>query len=256
MGSESNAESDPNTTPRLPLFSMTPHDLHHEPSGMLTPPLQTSASVPFRWEEQPGKPRPCTDIIIAPTRPENRSLDLPPRLAIVDSNIMTKIPSPTTVLDGPSGEGISVFSSRSFRFTTTTKGERRRMGSFDSNYSGGWSPNDDELLLSGGNSKLNSHVRSKSKRFIFGSFRLNGAHKTKSKNDDDSDANKGSFVISPSSVSDILYTGYFEENKRKKMKRNSSLSKVTKSNFWAALYAGFKQVVPWKKKPAKESFTH
>ncbi|KAK7338075.1 hypothetical protein VNO77_18673 [Canavalia gladiata] len=56
-----------------------------EKSGMLTPPLHTSASVPFRWEQEPGKPIPflLTHSDLLP-----KCLKLPPRLLI---------PSPTTL---------------------------------------------------------------------------------------------------------------------------------------------------------------
>lgn len=46
-------------TPKLSLFSLPkkPPEL----PGMVTPPLQTAVSVPFQWEEAPGRPRPsCT----------------------------------------------------------------------------------------------------------------------------------------------------------------------------------------------------
>ncbi|KAI3498206.1 hypothetical protein L1887_33975 [Cichorium endivia] len=248
MGSD--VESDPISIPKLQLFSMAVPRLP-EPSGMLTPPLQTSASVPFRWEEEPGKPRPCTDLILASahhTTTVNRCLELPPRLAMVESNIITKTPSPTTVLDGPGDTGgKSVFSSSSFRFARERRRKGHRQGSFDSNCSGGWSPNDDvggggqQLLLPG-----NKHEHQKSGRGLFGSFRLRGNHKPKD--------GKDSFVISPSSTSS-MDTGFsFFEKKGKRMRRNSSLSKITRSHFWAAIYEGFRQVVPWKKKPKKESF--
>lgn len=117
MGSE--AESEPSSTPKLPLFSISPKP-SPDPSGMLTPPLQTSASVPFRWEEEPGKPRPCTTLI---TIPNPKSLELPPRLVAME---ITKMPSPTTVLDGPYvGKKQPVFSS--FRFSTESP-ERGQIG--------------------------------------------------------------------------------------------------------------------------------
>ncbi|KAK9051396.1 hypothetical protein SSX86_028023 [Deinandra increscens subsp. villosa] len=227
MGSD--PESDPNTIPKLPLFSLPLPPHLSEPSGMLTPPLYTSASVPFRWEEQPGKPRPCTDIIIAAASPYKTCLDLPPRLAMmaVESGIITKTSSPTTVLDGK-----SVFSSSSFRFAK----ERRRIGqmqgsSFDSNGSGGWSSPSDEnsggqlLLLPAGNriSGGRGYCR-------FGSFRRRRS-------------------------SSAAVTCFSDEKNGKTMRRDSSVSKVTRSHFWATIYKGFKEVIPWRKKSKKESFT-
>lgn len=86
-----------NSSTKLALFLTPPsmklkfpaHD--HHPSGVLTPPLHTClASVPFKWELRPGKPRPyCTDIIIFNDQP--KSLEPPPRLYFLDK--ITKIPS-------------------------------------------------------------------------------------------------------------------------------------------------------------------
>ncbi|XP_076954524.1 uncharacterized protein At4g00950-like [Bidens hawaiensis] len=246
MGSDSESESDPYSIPKLPLFSIPPHDVSMPP----TPPRQTLASVPFQWEEQPGKPHPCTDLII-PSTGHTKCLELPPRLAVVEyySSKMTKTSSPTTVLDGPGG-GKSVFSSASFRFNNNNNNnnnkERRRrgqkQGSFDSSCSGGWSPSPTE---DNNNNNIglqpelsdNKVVGSGSRRYRqFGSFRI---YKP-----------KGSIVISPSS--DSVDAGFADENK---MRRNSSLSKVTRSDFWSKIYEGFKQVVPWKKKTKKDSFT-
>lgn len=66
----------------LPLFSIPHLSLMDSPqhSGMLTPPIYSAVSVPFRWEEEPGKPRFSTAVSIsASTSP---SLELPPRLLV------------------------------------------------------------------------------------------------------------------------------------------------------------------------------
>ncbi|XP_039684435.1 uncharacterized protein [Medicago truncatula] len=83
--------------PKLPLF-MSPPPMHYSPerSGTKTPPLHITASIPFGWEEEPGKPRPCTDLVTFSNPTLVKCLELPPRLFID-----TKVPSPTTVLDGP-----------------------------------------------------------------------------------------------------------------------------------------------------------
>lgn len=67
---------------RLPLFSI-PHQALDSPerSGMLTPPIYAVASVPFRWEEEPGKPRFSTIAAAAAASP---SLELPPRLLLME----------------------------------------------------------------------------------------------------------------------------------------------------------------------------
>ncbi|KAJ8446225.1 hypothetical protein Cgig2_015996 [Carnegiea gigantea] len=83
------------TAPRLSLSSLPSHK---EAPGALTPPLQPKVSVPFKWEEVPGRPRPTNRL--SPPRPSSGgggSLELPP------STIkMTKVPSsPPIMLDGP-----------------------------------------------------------------------------------------------------------------------------------------------------------
>lgn len=63
------------------------------------PPPKTAVSVPFEWEEAPGKPRHCH----TESEPENsviKTLELPPRLLFFETNNVDG-PSPTTVLDGP-----------------------------------------------------------------------------------------------------------------------------------------------------------
>lgn len=116
--------------PFLPTAALSPE----HPSGMATPPLHALASVPFKWEEQPGKPRPCTDIIV---RPEPaKCLEPPP------CSKMAKMPSPTTVLDGPYNLGRPKFSS--FRIF------REKQRSFDSSSgSGGGSPHSSVDVLVG-----------------------------------------------------------------------------------------------------------
>ncbi|CAM8917673.1 unnamed protein product [Rhodiola kirilowii] len=95
-------EPDQECVTRLPLhlLSFPVHSLvdHDDNSGCSTPPFQVSVSVPFKWEEEPGKPIPCTDLIHF-TEPISLKLIPPPRMAWVDPKV-TKTPSPTTVLDG------------------------------------------------------------------------------------------------------------------------------------------------------------
>ncbi|KAF8380012.1 hypothetical protein HHK36_027481 [Tetracentron sinense] len=101
-------ESEPSSTPKLSIFSFPSQS--PEPPGISTPPHRTPASVPFQWEEAPGKPRACTTIL--PKLSSARSLELPPRLFTEIK--VTNMSSPTTVLDGPY-VGRSVSFSSSFR---------------------------------------------------------------------------------------------------------------------------------------------
>ncbi|PWA45815.1 hypothetical protein CTI12_AA512510 [Artemisia annua] len=169
---------------------------------------------------------------------QQKCLELPPRLTKIESKTL----SPTTVLDGPSdlkGKTSTLLSS-SFRFSKESRRrlEGRHNKSFDS--CDGWStPVEDNsgqhvMLLGGGSAKG-----------IFGSFRFNN-------NSNKHNKVKGSSVISPLSTMD---NSFFEEKKGKRLRRNSSLSKVTRSHFWATLYEGIKHVVPWRKRSKNERYS-
>ncbi|XP_058757298.1 uncharacterized protein LOC131630534 isoform X2 [Vicia villosa] len=82
--------------PKLPLLNTLPIMHSPERSGTKTPPFHITVSVPFGWEEEPGKPKACTDIVTFSNPTTFKCLELPPRL-LVD----TKVPSPTIVFDGP-----------------------------------------------------------------------------------------------------------------------------------------------------------
>ncbi|KAK3034712.1 hypothetical protein RJ639_032665 [Escallonia herrerae] len=112
------------STPKLSLYALP--NKPQEPPGLLTPPLHTLASVPFKWEEAPGKPRPSTAPSAAASPPSKskaaRCLDLPPRLLVTESAKVTSMPSPTTVLDGP-------YVGRTFSFSWSFRSpEERKVG--------------------------------------------------------------------------------------------------------------------------------
>lgn len=93
--------------PKLSLFSLPSLQSSgdSEPPGSMSPPLRSSASVPFLWEEAPGKPRRCSSCNTAGDLPADeittKSLGLPPRLLAAVEMKFTNMPSPTTVLHGP-----------------------------------------------------------------------------------------------------------------------------------------------------------
>ncbi|XP_011024850.1 PREDICTED: uncharacterized protein LOC105125888 [Populus euphratica] len=88
---------DPSPTPKLSLFSL-PGRLHESPARMLTSPIHPLASVPFKWEDAPGKPRPSW--MPQSDKPKiDRCLELPRRLLTKAQE--STMPSPATVLDGP-----------------------------------------------------------------------------------------------------------------------------------------------------------
>ncbi|XP_008806386.1 uncharacterized protein At4g00950 [Phoenix dactylifera] len=101
MARSKSVNTDPSSTPpKLSLYSLPSQ--RPEPAGMATPPLRVPVSVPFAWEEAPGKPRkergPC-DPRPSPRPRWHRGLDLPPRMVAGEmrSSTMSSIP----VLDGP-----------------------------------------------------------------------------------------------------------------------------------------------------------
>ncbi|KHN16425.1 Hypothetical protein glysoja_033829 [Glycine soja] len=78
---------------------------------VLLQPQHTLASVPFRWEQVPGKPRPSTALVPFSNPPDllPKCLELPPRLLI---------PSPATVFKVSSNR----FRSPSFRMSANCYG--------------------------------------------------------------------------------------------------------------------------------------
>ncbi|KAL7589268.1 hypothetical protein Lser_V15G35816 [Lactuca serriola] len=87
--------------PKLLLFSQRFSRLELE--GGFTPPPDTytgaGATIPFQWEEAPGKPR-CT-ATSDPAPQGVRCLNLPPRLLMNTKEESIQTESPTSVLDEP-----------------------------------------------------------------------------------------------------------------------------------------------------------
>ncbi|XP_038682311.1 uncharacterized protein At4g00950-like [Tripterygium wilfordii] len=231
MGSEG-AEVESSSTPKLQLF-LPPSPKAQEPEEpwIVASPLHTAASVPFRWEEEPGKPKPCTALIIS----TQKSLELPPRL-LMDAET-ARLSSPTTVLEGP-------YMGRSSRFQSSSFSLKR--DSFRKTWSpqiGKYSP----LVLG------NVGIKGKG---TFGSWRWGkGAFKGKC------EVGVGNHVF-PSSVDGENDINLEDDEscknnsvKMTKMKRSGSYSISTPSrpHFWATIYEGLKQaVVPWKTKKLKK----
>ncbi|XP_073287053.1 uncharacterized protein At4g00950-like [Primulina huaijiensis] len=214
-------------TPKLP------HSPHR--SGTATPPLQMLVSVPFKWEEEPGKPRLCTALIALP-EPEVKFLELPPcRMPLImeSTDKITKTPSPTTVLDGPYNLARPKFSS--FRFF------RDNHDSFDSYSSASPDSALDDIWIG----KKSSGRRTSSGFLGRTTLKWRGGKKE-----------FGGDVVgfSPSSIAGC---GSDTESGKKvkmegKLRRTGSISRVsdarpTAHNYlWAAIYEGIKQVIPWK----------
>ncbi|KAL4376066.1 hypothetical protein GQ457_02G001250 [Hibiscus cannabinus] len=202
---------------RLPLFS-SPHahmvvspSPSPERSGTLTPPLRASASVPFQWEEEPGKPKPCTTVTTFSQDFARKCLELPPRLLLLqeankkkDNN---KLSSPTTVLDGPYVGRARLLSS-SFRMVKS-----ERYGSFRA---GSFSPENDGAMV----------LSKRGNRGFVGSRRRG-------------DVGGKNYV--------------FEEYSSVRTRKSGNLNSFphSKSHFWASIYEGLKQAVPWSKRSSK-----
>lgn len=299
MGSskEEEEEAEPfiiSTPKLLPLLSIQlagssigRHDCEYSPeeheSGMLTPPLHTSASVPFRWEEEPGKPRPCTALTTTTNNISEGGLELPPRLKLVvpapstNDQKMTKMSSPTTVLDGPY-HNLPLFQSSSFRFTTRRKPREQRQGSFGSSTCGsperGQFGNSSVVQLMSKKSLLIDEQRkgwrSPGGGGFFGSWRRKSSSHQTHKRGKSIDVGGGSFVFSSSSVEkadfgggggggdDDLESGGSGGGgggaKVRRIRRNGSFSSLSqvRSHFWATIYKGFKQVLPLKNTSSKK----
>lgn len=97
MGSEAKLWQN-SEVPKLPLLSIAAME-SPDRSGMLTSPFHTSVSVPFRWEEEPGKPRFCFTIPNNSSDTQRKCLELPPRLLLMDHKI-PKLPPPITSQKG------------------------------------------------------------------------------------------------------------------------------------------------------------
>ncbi|CAL5206480.1 unnamed protein product [Lathyrus oleraceus] len=102
------------------------------------PPRTTAISVPFKWEEAPGKPKPRpSDRRSEPKERETsvvRALELPPRLLLSLESSNINAPSPTTVLEGP-------YVGRAASFTTSYRDNNKESVSFGSSRWGGLKKN-------------------------------------------------------------------------------------------------------------------
>ncbi|KAL9260802.1 hypothetical protein AKJ16_DCAP17197 [Drosera capensis] len=240
MGAEQEA-TDQRSIPQLPIFSLPAAKLRPAGQPGIAPsPLHTAASVPFRWEEHPGKPRPCS---ITTTTTTTKCLELPPRLQQYNEHKHNKIPSPTTVLEGPyySQLGRSIFQSSSFRFN---KGINHRR---DVSLDGGSRASSPDRGLLGDSMALSSRRVGKDRGrfgslrrrgFSFGSWReiLGGGIALSDKEGGGGDGAR--------------WTELRVESMR--IKRSRLDLSEPKSSFWVTIYGVFKQVIPrrsnkWKK---------
>ncbi|KAK0592299.1 hypothetical protein LWI29_016877 [Acer saccharum] len=214
--------------PKLALFSFPSKGKEVPPA----PPVHTGASVPFQWEEAPGKPRlGCTES--KPSSTVARSLELPPRLVLTDHHHQIKVnnngSSPTTVLEGP-------YVGRSLSYTFSS----RKGGSFRSPGEG-WGK---------GNSSRQSNNK---ERVMFGSSRWVTTTTTTTTVKKNDKVLGGTFDFFPSD-NEIGHGSRGGGNTKVKItrvrKRSGSFRNLSNStsHLWTSIYEGFKQVVPWKRR--------
>ncbi|KAJ4875725.1 Uncharacterized protein Rs2_40743 [Raphanus sativus] len=223
------------STPKLPLFSY-PTNMPYETPGLATPPVNIGGSVPFLWEEAPGKPKARSSVRKPPRsnrtgekRGAVRSLDLPPRLLLRPEepckSFTADEPSPTTVLDGPHD-----LRRRALSLPRSAYVVRKLRG-------------------------VPAPAPAKEKR-LFGSSRWGSFEKCR-------EASEGIFDFSrfrdggcdyrrdwTGGGSDFSGDGGTKV-KLFRLKRKGNLfnlSHATKSEFWGRVYEGFKQAIPWRRK--------
>ncbi|XP_010555734.1 PREDICTED: uncharacterized protein At4g00950-like [Tarenaya hassleriana] len=198
------------STPKLPLFSF-PMNRATETPGLATPPVNIAGTVPFLWEEAPGKPRASGgDAVVSEWsgKKQNgvvRCLELPPRLSLPAANE----PSPTTVLDGP-----YIVRRRSLSLPRS------------------------ESLRKGG-------PKPAKEKGLFGSTRWGGSSgKIK-------EIVEGKIDVSRSTAAHFSGDGgtkvKISRVRRKKSLLNLNLS-YPKSHFWGRVCEGFRQVIPWRRR--------
>ncbi|GMJ13607.1 hypothetical protein like AT5G53030 [Hibiscus trionum] len=198
------------STPKLSLYSFP--SKRKEPSEMITPPIHASVSIPFQWEEAPGKPRRPyrsteneTDTSSSQPKPNvARCLQLPPRL-LAESKV-ANMPSPTTVLDGPDA---CRFGSKS---NTLSFRKVESLGSLD-------------------NKRVNKET------VKFGSSRWGSFRKA------------GRVVQGSLGFSTPVADGGDVEVKITRVRKKASFLNLSqpRSHVLASIYESFKQVVPWRR---------
>ncbi|KAL4369820.1 hypothetical protein S245_018633 [Arachis hypogaea] len=222
-----------NTSILLPIFKFNPQttmvDYSYsssspERSGIVTPPFCTLASVPFGWEEEPGKPRITSSssntnaiVTLTKSKSKSKSLQLPPRLQQLvhdeGDDDATKVHSPSSVLEGP----YCISRSNTCHLPPSSRG-------------------------------LDTGMRTK-ERGWFGSLRGWKGFNVKR------EVSRGSYVFSSNSTSSADEDYHVNENKVRsvtKMQRSRSISHLFHAKPWTMIRESFKQVVPWKSQKLKE----
>ncbi|KAL6493945.1 hypothetical protein OROGR_031854 [Orobanche gracilis] len=209
-------------------------DSPDHPSGISTPSLRPAASVPFKWEQEPGKPRPGIQVTTPPE--PAKCLEPPPcrmQFSAASTDPATKItetPSPSSILEGPYDYNVGRAGFSSSRFLI-----RDGQDSSGSYCSAGIEIPTREGALPGG--------RKSRGKGLFGKFNGGGGG-----------VDPGCFECSSRSCdsSDESRRKRMENSGgKKKMRRRASFSGDShpkSSHIWATIYEGFKHVIHWKSK--------
>ncbi|XP_027110057.1 uncharacterized protein At4g00950 [Coffea arabica] len=264
-----NEAASPTSTPKLSLYKL-PSKQRQPPPVMFTPPVTTSAaSIPFQWEEVPGKLRPDfrpTSSPAAAVKDKNssvaRCLDLPPRLLNNKNNTstaphniihhppskqlfpVTNDSSPTTVLDGPypHGAGGPSFSRSSAFSLPKTRGSFRSL--------------EDEIFRDVNKYRQHRHDAIDEvvgKRKVINDKERFASWKWGSYKENNATTNDGSFSFSAGYDHSFGCTS-FASTSRGTIKRRSSFSSFShaSSNLIAGIYGSFKQVLPWRRRQGQK----
>lgn len=236
VGSNSFNTDPSSTPPKLSLYSLPTQ--RPEPPGMATPPLRVRVSVPFSWEEAPGKPR--KEPAPSDPRPSpSRGLELPPRLVAEEmrSGSTSMSSSSTTVFDGPFVLG-RANSCYSFSF-----GEERSVraggGAVKTKERGVWS------WTRGRGRKVRGDG---SWEMGFGSFRGFISPSLSSSSQSSADSMVGDGALNAREEEANKHDG--EVIRITRFRRTRSLtgaSSQATSQLWAGIYGRLKHAVPWRK---------
>ncbi|KAM3247694.1 hypothetical protein P3L10_009461 [Capsicum annuum] len=208
------------STPKLSLSKLPNKPRNYNNNSLVapytTPPLHPAVTIPFQWEEAPGKPKsPTTKSKAA------RCLDLPPRLTLLlnEEGKVTNIPSPTTVLTGP-------YVGRSLSCVNEGALEKKE------EINGGTGSNNKDVVMM--RSWRWENLKENNTRVVV----------------------KGNFDFSgPLSSSNSSANYDFDTHQRKFLRftRKGSLLSFSRnnSNLLGGIYESFKQAVPWRWRRAK-----
>lgn len=262
---------------KLPKYN-TRKALSPEKIGAASP---IAASVPFRWEEEPGKPKPCTDLSLVSIAEDfaPKFLELPPRLAAMDAKI-SKEHSPTTVLDGP-------YIGRSWRFQSLRSGKHSSAAAelLDGPQIDRSSSRFQSCRMAKHSELDGPHISGVS---LFQSFRMRGERRYDSTGNSSPEAAPfGAVIVSKKGQQqkEKALLGFWKRTSKDKREtvggnyvfpssadkendygpeaddvRRSAAAKITairksasspslsqsKAQFWASVYEGLKQAVPWR----------